>query len=575
MATVQEGPSTLPEDIQARLARDAASFDALLSLIPANLYFAKDNSDQWKAKKQTPEQRRAARIAKLNPDNHKSAKEVLFERSTEGIAAAEAAKKRKRKEGEMEREKNKDFRNDDDSLVNLDLSGEPEVQPPKSKKQKMSSTTKVIGGEGAESKESVEDRRRRKAEKRAAKRARKNESKAKQKEKMKELKAKKKSEQVKGNTAGANDRNAKQASTLEVSSRLSQHEEVDEEEDSDQSSTTSSEDEQSEVFSPPHESGTSSTSSILQPSALEDTLQPSNKPNDTDTDPLTDAPAATTTTTTITTSTPATHQSSQTPRERLQAAIQQRRAERRADGPDGRAPKNRQELLEQRRRKEEQRKAAKKEQKRREKEEEARRQDEEIARRFSPGGSGSLLASPRSPLSSAGGGGDNLNFSFGRIAFSDGTQFDPTAADVVGEHKRKGPRDTAAQLKIALAKKTKLSGLDEEKRRDIEQKDMWLKAKKRAHGEHVRDDTSLLKKALKRQQGQKKKSEREWTDRIQGVQKAQEARQKKRTENLARRKEEKRSSSSRTGGGGGGVGKKVKRPGFEGSFKGRTGGRKK
>jgi len=97
---------------------------------------------------------------------------------------------------------------------------------------------------------------------------------------------------------------------------------------------------------------------------------------------------------------------------------------------------------------------------------------------------------------------------------------------------------------------------------------MWLHAKKRAHGEHVRDDTNLLKKTLKRQQGQKKKSEREWTERVEGVQKAQHARQKRRNDNLAKRKEEK---GAKTGGGN----KKVKRPGFEGSFKGRTGGKKK
>ena len=94
---------------------------------------------------------------------------------------------------------------------------------------------------------------------------------------------------------------------------------------------------------------------------------------------------------------------------------------------------------------------------------------------------------------------------------------------------------------------------------------MWLNAKRRAHGERVRDDTSLLKKALKKQQGQKKKSEKEWNERTEGVQKAQYQKQKKRTENLAKRKDEKQ----------GGKGKKLKRPGFEGSFKGRTGGGKK
>lgn len=157
------------------------------------------------------------------------------------------------------------------------------------------------------------------------------------------------------------------------------------------------------------------------------------------------------------------------------------------------------------------------------------------------------------------------NFSFGRIAFEDGTQVDPSISGFLDQHKAKGPADTASALKAAQSKKSRLAGLDEQKRKEIEQKDMWLNAKRRAHGDHIRDDTSLLKKALKRQQGQKKKSEKEWTERLEGVQKSQSMKQKKRNDNLAKRKDEKKS----------GKGNKVKRPGFEGSFKGRTGGKKK
>jgi Surfeit locus protein 6 len=37
---------------------------------------------------------------------------------------------------------------------------------------------------------------------------------------------------------------------------------------------------------------------------------------------------------------------------------------------------------------------------------------------------------------------------------------------------------------------------------------MWLNVKKKAGGERVRNDASLLKKALKRQEGKKKKSKK-------------------------------------------------------------------
>ena len=247
------------------------------------------------------------------------------------------------------------------------------------------------------------------------------------------------------------------------------------------------------------------------------------------------------------------------PKARLQAKIASLRADRNADFK----PKSRGELLAHRRKLEDKRRADKKEQRRQEKEDEVRRQDEEIARRFSPGGSGSLLGSPRSPLPD----GDANNFSFGRIAFEDGADFDPDNA--TQGSKKKGPQDPATALKAALSKQQRISGLDSDKQANIADKDMWLNARKRAAGEKVKDDTSLLKKALKRHEGQKKKSEKEWTERKEGIQKGIEMKQKKRTDNLAKRKEEKGSKHSK------GKSKKVKRPGFEGSFKGRTGGGKK
>ncbi|EXJ94582.1 hypothetical protein A1O1_02978 [Capronia coronata CBS 617.96] len=559
---------------QERLKSHARAFDSLLSLIPANLYYGGDVSDQWQRKKQTPEQKKAAKMAKLDPDNWKSAKDVMEER-------AAAALKRKRTDDE-------ELQDDEppvDETLGLEVPKalqDAEAVVSKKRKIEAKTTTDTNTNTAQPKEESAEDKKRRRAEQKAAKRERKRDQKLKAKEKLERQKARKAGVQPGESpaTTATAPRKTKKEVHLKEPINLDVEEPMPETAADDHESTASSEaDQAEEVFSPQHESATSSTSSI-QPATIDETLesqQPEQKPHQQPPQQASsDIDAAQPTSSNSNPS-----HTSQTPRERLQAAISQLRASRKADGGDGRvAPKNRQELLEQRRRKEEERKAAKKEQKRREKEEEARRQDEEIARRFSPGGSGSLLASPRSPIlgdnASASGSGSNannnynFNFSYGRIAFEDGSKFDPTTAEIVEEHKKKGPRDPASALKAALAKKERLTSLDEQKRQEIEQKDMWLNAKKRAHGEHVRDDTSLLKKALKRQQGQKRKSEREWSERLQGVQKAQDARQKKRTENLARRKDEKKSS-------GGGVkkDKKVKRPGFEGSFKGRTGGKRK
>jgi Surfeit locus protein 6 len=289
-----------------------------------------------------------------------------------------------------------------------------------------------------------------------------------------------------------------------------------------------------------------------------------------------------TTTTTTTTTKPALKPLKTTPdelRARLQKRLDELRAARHADGLNGRPARTRQELIEARRIKADERKHHKKELRRKAKEEEEQKRDDEMQRRFSPGGSGagSLLASPRSPAESLAStsNNNNNNFAFGRIAFPDGQHADPTLSRLLDDKTRSGPRDAAAALKAAEAKKERFSALDADKRAELEEKDMWLNAKKRAHGERVRDDTSLLKKALKRKDSAKKKSEREWRERIDGVAKGKEIRQQRRDENIRKRKEGGGSSKSGGGGGGGGGGKGGKkggkRPGFEGSFKAKSG----
>jgi hypothetical protein len=421
---------------------------------------------------------------------------------------------------------------------------------------------KIAKSEAATTTETEEERRQRKRDARAAKRERKREQKLKSKEKADRSKARKQAEKAaKNQDKPKKSKNIKQpaekkqdtgedgvkADADNDESDESVAEEIDIQQPAhtlttqldDESMSDVSEPEGSDVFSPPQESGTSSTSSI-NPLA-EELVQ--GKPTPPTADPT--APP---------------------PKERLANALAAFRSQRNADVDS--APKSRAELLEQRRRQEEKRRAEKKEQKRREKEEAQRQQEAEIAARFSPGGSGSLLNSPRSPISTPDINEPN-NFSFGRIAFDDGSAFNPNLQGDTEEsseqRKKKGPSDAATALAAALKKKSRLSGLDDEKKSRIASQDMWMAARKRAAGEKVKDDTSLLKKALKRQEGQKKKSEKEWTDRKEGIDKSIAARQKKRTDNLAKRQEEK----GKKGKG------KPKRPGFEGSFKGRTGGKKK
>ncbi|KAI5285172.1 hypothetical protein KEM52_002568, partial [Ascosphaera acerosa] len=235
-------------------------------------------------------------------------------------------------------------------------------------------------------------------------------------------------------------------------------------------------------------------------------------------------------------------------KQRLQKRLEELRAARRADGLNGKPARTRQELIEARRQREEARRAHKKELRQKAKEEEQRKNDEAIARRFSAPASrdgsvapseaggdaaavasvsapvstsasasaaGSLLASPGSPAESITS--ISNNYSFGRIMFADGqTAADPGLTALRAEGKKRGPQDPKTALLAAQAKRQRLAALDPVKRAEIEEKERWLNAKKRAHGEKVRDDVSLLKKSVQRREGMKKKSEKEWRERIEG-----------------------------------------------------------
>jgi hypothetical protein len=246
-------------------------------------------------------------------------------------------------------------------------------------------------------------------------------------------------------------------------------------------------------------------------------------------------------------------------RARLNAKLEAMRAARKADGPDGRPARNRAELIEARRKKEAEKKATKKALRQDAKEDEARQQAEEQLARIR-GGSGSPSVFPaRSPE-------HERNFNFGKIAW-DGAQLEGNLSGFLESKKKKGKSDAKTALEAAQKKQARLNGFDEDKRKDIQEKDLWLAAKKRAQGEKVFDDVNLLKKSLKRQQKQKDKSKQEWKERLTNVDQGKAAKQKKREENLKKRKEEKGQKGKKK------VkkpGKKVtKRPGFEGTFKAR------
>lgn len=555
--------------------------------------FGEDVSDQWQRKKQTPEQKKAARMAKLDPANWKSAKDVYDERS------AEAAKKRKREqEGNGESQDSTTLqeqpvkklktadqnaqpqpkpkpteklteRLESDKLQNVNLKKKMKKRAHRAEKKqhKEEQPEDLASEEPVQTTQIIPDKKPSPLEqKKPSKRELKGIKEQTDSPSQVVTKAKGKAKEALTPAARVQDKPQKiekkgEASVDEdgdVNGVEDAWSDVDEEannddedeEMADADSTATSSEGVPEVLSPPHDSASSSVSSVV-PLAQTQTAKAAQNPDTKVEESASAQPMDTV----------QTEAERQAARQRLQEQISQFRSQRKADDKPVRS---RAELLAQRRQKEQERKAAKKEQRKKEKEEEAKLQDEEMARRFSPGGSGSLLASPRSPMIDDGG---SNAFTFGRIAFDDGTQFDAATGSAAASKKHKGPADPATALKAAQAKQARVAALDDQKKQSIEEKDMWLNAKKRAHGERVKDDTSLLKKALKRQEKQKQRSGKDWDTRLEGVRSSQEARQKKRTENLQKRKDEK--GSKKTGK------KKVKRPGFEGSFKGRAGKSKK
>ncbi|KAI9680786.1 MAG: hypothetical protein M1817_004226 [Caeruleum heppii] len=512
----------MAESLEDRLKSHADAFNGLLSLIPAKLYYGEDTSDQWQKKKQTKEEKRRAKMAKLDPDNAKTAKDVLDER----------ASKRKREEEQEadDHEIGSGTEQPKEGLKRADRQNKKQKRDTKAAESGDQNKTAPVAGtdnhDSAPSKKTNAEKNKEKREKKRLKQAAKEQKKQKKQARKQEQSEQNDKQNQRTDHVGMPDDSVDEdgdgeLGNVEVSGM------VEEQVDSTSAASLSPTHESPIFDAPVPTSGTSSISSIVPPAEEKKSKKlPTANPEEL--------------------------------KARLQARIDALRAARKADGPNGMPARNRQELMDTRRKKEEERRAHKKDLRLKAKEEERLAREKTIALHSSPD-----LGSPyRSPMPEPA----QTNFSFGRVAFSDGQQLDSSLNNIITPGNRKGPRDPLGALKVAEKKDARLNGFDENKRKDLEEKDLWLNARKRAQGESIRDDTNLLKKTLKRKEKAKKKSEGEWKERIEGVQKSKDMRQKKREGNLKKRREEKGVHGKKKKG----VAKKIKkRPGFEGSFKGK------
>lgn len=137
-----------------------------------------------------------------------------------------------------------------------------------------------------------------------------------------------------------------------------------------------------------------------------------------------------------------------------------------------------------------------------------------------------------------------LNVLFGNIVFKDGSRVTSDLTKLrngVDHKKKKGPsnNDIKGHLMKIEAKKRKLDQMTPEQRAKQQEKDQWLGLMAQAEGVKVKNDEKLLKKALKRKEKQKLKSEIEWKERKQVVKDTIAARLKRREANLKARRDNK------------------------------------
>ncbi|KAH6560244.1 hypothetical protein BASA62_000213 [Batrachochytrium salamandrivorans] len=241
-------------------------------------------------------------------------------------------------------------------------------------------------------------------------------------------------------------------------------------------------------------------------------------------------------------------------KDRLQKRIEELRAKRNIfqvndDSASPSAPKTRQDIIEKRKQKKQQRKEAMLK-----KRDSRKKMDDTLG----------MDVQKTAIATNTGTGGLKMDVSFGKIDFG-------------LEEKKKGPTDAVALLQKAEIKKAKMDKLketNEEKAQAVEESESWNKLIKMAEGTKVKDDVQLLKKTVKRQTQEKKKSSEEWSGRQEQLTKDQKVRQDKRQENIQSRIDAKRDRKfGGKNGSAGKVGKKVapgkggKRPGFEGGVR--------
>merc|ERR1712181_41100 len=112
------------------------------------------------------------------------------------------------------------------------------------------------------------------------------------------------------------------------------------------------------------------------------------------------------------------------------------------------------------------------------------------------------------------------------------------------KEKKRQSLDPATALKKIQKSKEKVKLWDSkgksDKARNIENNIAWENATAKAMGEKVKDDKTLLKKAIKKKQQIKGSKKKKWENRVEAVESKKAGKQSKREENISKRKKEKK-----------------------------------
>ena len=117
------------------------------------------------------------------------------------------------------------------------------------------------------------------------------------------------------------------------------------------------------------------------------------------------------------------------------------------------------------------------------------------------------------------------------------------------EKEKKKSLDPATALKKIQKSKDKIKLWEEkgktEKVKNIESSIAWDNALGKSQGEKIKDDETLLKKAIKKKTQIKGSKKKKWDARVEAVEHRKDGKQSKREENISKRKKDKKDKKTK------------------------------